>query len=158
MSNQKRMKEEIQLAELPEYVGRQIGTSDWVTLTQEHIDGFARVSGDDQWIHVDVERATRELGAPVAHGLLTLSLLPMLALRAPFRIGGVSRRVNYGFDRVRFTASVQAGANIRLHQTLKAVEAKAGGLAATRHCVIEIEGRSKPAMVADWITVLYGEA
>ena len=147
--------EVVELDDVATLVGRDLGTSDWIVIDQVMIDAFAQVTGDDQWIHVDVERATREQGGTVAHGFLLLSLLPVLTNRLPFRFAGVGRRVNYGFDRVRFTSFVRAGARVRLHQSISRVEPKAGGTAITRHCVVEVEGAEKPALVADWIGVLY---
>jgi acyl dehydratase len=147
--------EVVDLSDAASLVGRDFGRSEWVRVDQALIDAFAKVSGDDQWIHVDVDRAQREHGGTVAHGFLTLSLLSALALQSSIRISGVRRRVNYGFDKVRFTSFVPAGARVRLHQTIKSVEPKAGGTAITRHCEIEVEGQEKPALVADWIGVLY---
>lgn len=132
--------------------------SDWVTIEQHDIDDFARLTRDDQWIHIDRERAARERGGTVAHGFLTLSFLSYLARSLSFRIAGVTHGVNYGFDRLRFTSFVPCGARVRLRQTLKAVEPKAGGMALTRHCVMDIEGSDKPALVADWVTLVYAEA
>jgi acyl dehydratase len=144
--------------ELCQYVGQEVGMSDWVTIEQHDIDDFARLTRDDQWIHIDRERAARERGGTVAHGFLTLSFLSYLARSLSFRIAGVTHGVNYGFDRLRFTSFVPCGARVRLRQTLKAVEPKAGGMALTRHCVMDIEGSDKPALVADWVTLVYAEA
>jgi acyl dehydratase len=145
---------EIDLVDLPSLVGRELGVSDWLTVDQARIDRFAEVTGDRQWIHVDVERARREIGGPIAHGLLTLSLLPVLTAAAlGFR--GITRGLNYGFDRVRFISPVPAGARIRSRHVLKAVEPKAGGIAVTQTCTVEIEGADKPALVCDWIGVFY---
>ncbi len=141
--------------DLPEYVGQEIGLSDWVTIEQSNIDDFARLTRDDQWIHIDRERAAKERGSTVAHGFLTLSLLSYLARSMRFRIAGVTHGVNYGFDKLRFTSFVPCGARVRLRQILQGVEPKAGGMALIRHCVIEVEGSDKPAMVADWITLVY---
>jgi acyl dehydratase len=147
----------IPLDQLKSHIGHEIGVSDWFVIDQSRIDEFARVTGDDQWIHVDVERAHRERGGTVAHGLLVLSLFSVLARSTEPCIVGYSRSVNYGYDRVRFTNFVPVGARVRLHQHLKAVEPKAGGTAVTRHCVLEIESQVKPALVADWISVLYAQ-
>lgn len=144
---------QIQLATLAQYVGHDLGSSDWFTVTQEHIDSFAKLTGDDQWIHVDVERANREMGSTVAHGFLTLSMLTWLAMRSPVSVDGGSRRVNYGFDRVRFTSFVPSGSRVRLRQTLTSVTSKPGGLLASRHCEVEVKGQEKPALVADWLTL-----
>jgi acyl dehydratase len=144
----------IDLGDLADWVGQDVGVSDWLRVDQDLIDRFADVTQDRQWIHVDVERARREIGGPIAHGLLTLSLLPVLAASA-LDIQGVTRGVNYGFDRVRFLSPVPAGARIRSRHVLKAVEPKAGGVAVTQTCTVEIEGAEKPALVCDWVGVCY---
>jgi acyl dehydratase len=145
----------VALSDAASLVGRDLGTSEWVRVDQALIDAFAKVTGDDQWIHVDVERANREQGGTVAHGFLVLSLMSAMAFRSPVRFAGVRRRVNYGFDRVRFTSFVHAGARVRLRQSVKSVEPRSGGVAITRHCVVEVEGMDKPALVAEWIGLLY---
>ncbi len=144
----------IDLAELPAFVGQELGVSDWLAVDQARIDRFAEVTGDRQWIHVDVERARREIGGPIAHGLLTLSLLPALTASA-IEFRGVTRGLNYGFDKVRFLSPVPAGARIRSRHLLKAVEPKAGGVCVTQTCTVEIEGADKPALVCDWLGVFY---
>src|SRR3979409_403691 len=115
-------------ADLAQYVGKEIGSSDWVMVDQAMIDKFADATGDHQWIHVDVERAKREMpgGATIAHGFLTLSLLAGLAHQT-HDIRTRSRGINYGSDRVRFTAPVPAGSRVRLHQKLLKGEEKEGG-------------------------------
>lgn len=145
----------VSVSKLSDYVGQEIGTSGWVTIEQRDIDDFARLTRDDQWIHIDRERAARERGGTVAHGFLSLSFLSYLARAMSFRIADVTHGVNYGFDKLRFTSFVPCGARVRLRQTLKAVEPKAGGMALTRQCVMEVEGSDKPALVADWITLVY---
>lgn len=135
-------------------VGQEIGLTDWVVITQSQINGFADATGDHQWIHVDIARATQELGAPIAHGFLTLSLLPMLTAQT-LRVEGVSRGINYGLNKVRFTNVVPVGSRVRLRERLLSAEQKAGGLQLTRECVIEIEGQERPALIAEWITVIY---
>jgi len=145
---------EIDLADLPALVGRELGVSEWLAVDQMRIDRFAEVTGDRQWIHVDVERARREIGGPIAHGFLTLSLLPTLTTSV-MHFQGVTRGVNYGFDKVRFLSPVPAGARIRSRHVLKAVEPKAGGVCVTQTCTVEIEGADKPALVCDWLGVFY---
>src|ERR1700758_2422921 len=110
-------------ADLAQYVGQEIGVSDWFTVDQALIDKFADATGDHQWIHVDVERAKRELpgGKTIAHGYLTLALVPRLG-QTLYHVTHRSRGLNYGSNRVRFTAPVPAGARVRLHQSLKNVE------------------------------------
>ena len=144
----------ITIQELPGLVGQELGVSDWFAVSQERINRFAEVTEDHQWIHVDVERATREIGGPIAHGFLTLSMLSAMTYQVA-RIEGVSRGVNYGFEKVRFISPVPAGARIRLREVLSKVEEKAGGLALTRACTVEIEGAEKPALVCEWLGVVY---
>jgi len=134
-------------------VGQHIGWSDWKTVTQEQVDLFARATGDDQWIHVDVERATREspFGGPIAHGYLTLSLLPYF-LPKMWRVRGFSMGVNYGTEKVRFPSPVPVGSKVRCGAVVDAVDDVAGGVQVTVTGTIEIEGAAKPACVA---TVVY---
>src|SRR5215831_20093578 len=138
-------------------VGRDMGVSDWLTVDQERINQFADCTGDHQWIHVDVERARREspFGGTVAHGYLTLSLLPAMQFSVGTLPEGVKAALNYGADKIRFITPVKAGARIRDRITLVGVEDKGGGrlLMTTRHTV-EIEGEEKPAMVADTLAML----
>ena len=116
---------------------------------------FAEATGDHQWIHVDVERANREMGGPIAHGYLTLSLIPFLGADI-LRVKGVTRGINYGSNKVRFTNMVRVGKRVRMRQKLVNVEAKSGGLQMTNECTIEIEGEDRPACVAETISVIYG--
>jgi acyl dehydratase len=131
-------------------VGRELGPSDWMTVDQAMIDKFAEATGDHQWIHVDVERARREMpdGKTIAHGYLTLSLVPRLAATL-MRVKKRSRGVNYGSNRVRFITPVQAGARIRLRQRIANVEEIKGGVRVTSEMTVEIEGQSRPALVAE---------
>ncbi|RXN83418.1 enoyl-CoA hydratase [Achromobacter aloeverae] len=140
------------------YVGQLLGTSDWLEIDQARIDAFAQVSGDDNWIHVDVERARRELpgGKTIAHGLLTLSLVTFLGGKI-CRVRQRSRGINYGSNKVRFTAPVPCGARIRLHRTLEAYDPVEGGARLTFGNRIEIEGEARPAMVAETISVMYAK-
>jgi acyl dehydratase len=144
----------IGLGGLATWVGQELGVSDWLLVDQARIDRFAEVTGDHQWIHVDVERAEREIGGTIAHGLLTLSLLPVLTASV-LDIQGVARGLNYGFDKVRFISPVPAGSRIRSRHVLKAVEPKSGGVAVTQTCTVEIGGAEKPALVCDWVGVFY---
>jgi acyl dehydratase len=140
-------------AELKAVLGEEIGVSDWVIVSQERIDRFAEATGDDQWIHVDVERARRELpyGNTIAHGLLTLSLLPSF-FRSVLRIECVTNSLNYGSNRVRYLAPVPAGSRLRGRIRLQeAVDVPPNGLRATWHTVVELEGSDRPACVADTI-------
>ena len=146
------------LADLKPYVGKPVGTSDWLTIDQQRIDDFSRVSGDDNWIHVDVERARRELpgGKTMAHGMLTLSLITYLGGKI-LRVRQRSRGINYGSNKVRFTAPVLCGARIRLHRTLEKYEPVEGGARLTFGNRMEIEGEEKPALVAETISVIYAK-
>src|SRR4051812_4778087 len=138
------------------HVGQKLGTSDWLVVDQKMIDQFAEATGDHQWIHVDVERAKREMpgGRTIAHGYLTLSLLPRLS-HSILHIRKRSRGINYGSNKVRFTAPVPAGSRVRLHQTLKNVEDIDGGVRLTFESQIEVEGSSRPALVAENIGLAF---
>lgn len=142
--------------DLAALVGKPIGTSEWVAVDQHMIDLFAEATGDHQWIHVDVERARREMpgGRTIAHGFLTLSLLPRMA-HTIWRIERRSRGLNYGLNKVRFTAPVPAGARIRLHQSLKAAEPVEGGQRFTFEARVEVEGEARPALVAETLAIVY---
>lgn len=141
--------------DLESLVGEHVGTSDWHVVDQDRVNMFAEATGDHQWIHIDVERATQMFGGTIAHGYLTLSLLPMLSSEV-MSISGVTRGINYGTNKVRFTNMVPVGSKVRLSQTCKSVEAKAGGKQLIMESTIEIEGQAKPACVAEAISVLYG--
>ena len=145
----------VEFKDLPDLVGQETGVSDWLEITQERVNLFADATGDHQWIHVDVERANREMGGPIAHGYLTLSLIPFLS-GGLMPVKGVSRGINYGSDKVRFTNMVRVGKRVRLRQKLIGVEPKAGGLQIKNECTIEIEGEERPACIAETISILYG--
>ena len=145
----------VEVKDLPGLVGQEVGVSDWVEITQERVNQFAEATGDHQWIHVDVERATKEIGGPIAHGYLTLSLIPFLGAKL-LRITGVTRGINYGSDKVRFTNMVKVGKRVRMRQKLLAAEPKSGGMQLKNECTIEIEGEERPACVAETISVVYG--
>ena len=133
-----------------------LGTSDWVTVDQAMIDRFADATGDHQWIHVDIERAKKEMpgGKTIAHGWLTLSLVPRLASTI-YHVKNRSRGINYGANRVRFTGPVPAGSRIRLRLTIKDVEKVEGGVRVTNEGVMEIEGGSRPVLVSETIGMVY---
>ena len=138
-------------------VGEEIGVSDWLLIDQARINQFADATEDHQWIHVDVERAKREspFGAPIAHGFLTLSLLPQLTSQIR-RIEGVTTTVNYGLDKVRFTSPVKMGARIRMTVIIAEVsEVKGNGLHLVADATIEIEGEERPAVVARFLNRFY---
>src|SRR6266568_240323 len=142
--------------ELLQHIGRELGPSEWITLDQAMIDRFADATGDHQWIHVDVERANREMpgGKTIAHGFLTLSLVPRLG-QTIYRVKHRSRGLNYGSNRVRFTGQVQAGSRIRLRQKIKSVEPVEGGVRITSENTVEVEGNSRPALVAETISMQF---
>ena len=147
--------EAVNIADLPALVGTEVGVSDWLQVTQERVNLFADATGDHQWIHVDVERATREIGGPIAHGYLTLSLIPFLSA-GMMPVKGVTRGINYGSDKVRFINMVRVGKRVRMRQKLIGAEPKAGGMQLKNECTIEIEGEDKPACVAETISIIYG--
>ena len=143
-------------ADLLDHVGEKLGVSDWFTIEQHHLDDFARVTGDDYWIHVDPERARREMpgGKTIAHGLLTLSLVPLLQ-RGIYRVDQRGKGLNYGSDRVRYTAPVPVGSRVRLHQTLKAAERVGAATRIATHCEVEIEGIQRPALIGEFIMLMH---
>ena len=145
------------LAELPGLVGSELGTSDWYEVTQEAVQQFADATGDHQWIHLDVERATKEspFGGPIAHGYLTLSLVVPLVAQV-LTISDAKMGVNYGLNKVRFPAPVPVGSKVRARVTLKDSEQVAGGLQNTLLVAIEREGGDKPVCIAEWVTRQYG--
>jgi len=149
------MKRYAHLADLQPLVGHELGASDWITVDQERIDLFAQATGDHQWIHVDVERAKAgPFGAPVAHGFLTLSLLPEMAASA-FDVDDVRMGVNYGLNRVRFPAPVPAGSRLRGRFKLQSYEPIEGGAQLVVEVTMELEGCAKPACVAESVTRRY---
>src|ERR1700693_1778601 len=146
-------------ADLLAYEGKEIGVSDWYTVTQDQINKFAEATGDHQWIHVDVERAKKEMpgGKTIAHGYLTLSLLPRLVPQL-LKVEKRKRGLNYGSNKIRFTNTVPARWRIRLKQTIKNVEDVEGnGVRITSEMVIEVEGQERPALVAEVLGIQYAE-
>lgn len=133
---------------LPALAGQEVGVSEWVLIDQDRVNRFAEATGDFQWIHVDVERATRERGGTVAHGYLTLSLVPGL-IETMLIYEDVSHTINYGADRLRFTAPVMVGKRVRVRQTIKTVEPRGGGMQYVAEIKVEIEGEDKPALIMD---------
>ena len=142
--------------EMQKYVGQEIGVSDWVEISQARIDQFAEATGDHQWIHVDVERAKAgPFGGPIAHGFLTLSLLPRL-YEAAFEVAESRMGVNYGLNRVRFMAPVPVGGRVRGRMKLLSSEPIPNdGLQMTWETTIELEGSPKPACVAESVVRRY---
>jgi acyl dehydratase len=141
------------LAAAPE--GTHLGESEWVHVDQTMIDTFAEATGDHQWIHVDPERAAEgPFGTTIAHGFLTLSLLPRLVQQV-YRVEGVGMAVNYGLDKVRFVAPVPVGSRVRVSSDLLGCEPAGGGLRVRLASTVELEGNDKPACVAHTIALLY---
>jgi acyl dehydratase len=137
--------------ELPDLVGRDLGESEYLEITQERIDGFAAATNDDQWIHTDPVRAQDgPFGAPIAHGFLTLSLVVPFWTEL-FDVENVSAKLNYGLDRVRFTSPVLVGSRVRMHSVIESVEEVKGGYQLTTTNTIQIEGQERPAVVATFI-------
>ena len=143
-------------AAMKDHVGKLLGTSDWLTVDQDRINKFADATGDHQWIHVDVARAAKEMpgGKTIAHGFLTLSLLPVL-MDSVYKIEKTSRGINYGSNKVRFTSMVPSGSRIRLHQTLKALDDVEGGVRMFFDCTVELEGSTRPALVSESIIMAF---
>jgi acyl dehydratase len=140
--------------ELKEAVGEQLGHSDWHTVTQDKVDQFADATGDHQWIHVDPERAKAgPFGGTIAHGYMTLSLLPMLNAQI-YRIDGLTMGINYGTNKVRFPAPVPVGSRVRAGAELVEVTPNAQGAQAVVRTTIEVEGGEKPVCVAESVVVL----
>jgi acyl dehydratase len=141
------------IEELKTLTGQEVGVSDWLPVTQEMIDCFADVTGDHQWIHVDPERAKREtpFGSTIAHGFLTVSLLPQLSQQTITVKGDYKMRINYGFNRLRFVSPVRAGSRIRARFTAQKVTDNE----VTWLVTVDVEGQDKPAVVAEWLSRFY---
>lgn len=142
-------------------VGQEIGVTNWTALDQSRIQSFADCTGDQQWIHTDVERAKNEspFGGPVAHGLLTLSLLPLWLFELPAAPADAGAILNYGFDKVRFLTPVKSGGLVRARVKLLAVTPKdKGRLLLTQEYTVEIENESKPALIAELLVMLVPKA
>jgi acyl dehydratase len=145
------------IASLQSRAGEEVAASDWIAIDQDRINRFADVTGDDQWIHVDVERARQSpFGSTIAHGFLTLSLMATL-LRETVSVTSVPMAINYGLNRVRFVTPAPAGARVRARFGVGDVVPRPDGVQVTWTVTIELEGSEKPAAVAEWI-VRYGDA
>ncbi|MDV8002608.1 MaoC family dehydratase [Rhodococcus sp. IEGM 1408] len=135
-------------------IGEHVGYSEWMEITQERIDAFADATGDHQWIHVDPERAAQgPYGATIAHGYLTLSLLPVLGAEV-MDIQGFRMMINYGLDKVRFPAPVPVGSRIRAGITLTSLERKPAGIQLNSLVTVEVEGGDRPAVVAETVRLM----
>ena len=151
----------IKIGDLQSLIGSEVGVSRWIEVDQARIDAFAKITEDEQFIHVDPEAAKNTpFGGTIAHGFLTLSLLVPLSSsikQDPETIKGVIMGVNYGFDKLRFIAPVPSGSKIRATAVLKDAALKGNAIDVTRTYTVEVEGSEKPAIVADWITrLVYG--
>jgi len=152
------MKHFAHLQDLAALVGTELGVSDWVTVDQARIDLFAEATGDRQWIHLDAERSAQgPYGTTVAHGFLTLSLLPELAKTA-FVVDDVRMGINYGLNKVRFPAPVKSGARLRGHFKLIAFDPLPGGAQLTMEVTMEVEGGDKPVCVAESLSRRFTQA
>jgi acyl dehydratase len=141
--------------ELKAAVGEQLGASDWVTVDQKQIDTFAEATGDHQWIHVDVEEAkSGPFGGTIAHGYLTLSLLPVFSAQV-YKVENVKMGINYGLNKVRFTSPVPVNSRLRGSFELLEVTEVQGGVQVINKVTVEIEGSERPACVAEWVTRAY---
>ena len=145
------------LKELEALSGKEIGTSDWLTITQERINDFAKATGDFQWIHMDAERCQAEspFGTTIAHGFLTVSLIPVLFGQV-MEVNNTRMAVNYGLNKTRFVTPVPVNSSIRLSVKNTTVEPMKGGLKVVNTCTIEIEGKTKPACIAESIVLYFG--
>ncbi len=144
--------------EMPKYVGQEIGVSDWVEVSQDRINRFADATGDHQWIHVDVERAKKDMpgGKTIAHGFLTLSLIPMLSHQIS-HINSVRNSINYGCNKVHFASPLPAGSKVRARAKLIAADPMdGGGVRLANQVTIEIEGQERSACVAKTMSIVYG--
>ena len=153
-------RERYNVSTLEQFVGQEMGVSDWLTVDQQRINEFADCTGDHQWIHVDVERTKCEspLGSTIAHGYLTLSLLATMQMGLNLVPEGVSQVLNYGLDHVRFIAPVKSGARIRTRVMLREMEVQGKGrLLLTFQNTVEIEDEKKPALVAETLALLLTE-
>ena len=150
------MPETFHISELRDRVGQEVGVSRWIEVTQAVIDGFAEVTQDRQFIHVDPKRAAAEtpFGGTIAHGFLTLSLLSAFAYDALPQIEGRAMGINYGFDKIRFLSPVRSGSRVRARFRLAEVLMRSPTEALVRYGVmVEIEGAQRPALAADWLTM-----
>ena len=148
----------LRVVDLPGAAGRELGPSAWVSLDQAQVDAFAAATGDDQWIHVDpVRAAAGPFGRTVAHGYLTLALLPRL-LGEILELADRRLAINYGIERIRFTAPVPVGSRVRLRATLAEVQPRGDGLLLRLAVVLELEGSEQPALVGETLSLVFAEA
>ena len=145
------------IAELKTLVGQEVGASDWMEVTQSRVNDFADATEDHQWIHIDTERAksASPFGGTIAHGFLTLSLLPHLASQAVKVQGDFKMGINYGLNRLRFPSPVPVGSRLRARFTLQSVEDIPGGAQIIWAVIVEVEGSEKPSLAAEWLVRYY---
>ena len=145
------------LDELQTYAGKEVGVSEWFTLDQDRINRFADVTEDHMFLHVNPEAAkATPFGGTIAHGLLTLSMVPVMAYQAMPGVSGTKVGVNYGYNKVRFMAPVKSGKRIRGRFVVKAREPQSGGrMQIVQDVTVEIEGEPKPALIAEWVTMVW---
>ena len=150
------MGQKVDYSELENWVGKETGVSDWFEVDQERVNLFADATGDHQWIHIDVEKASQLMPtkSTIVHGYLTLSLLPMLSPQT-MSVTGVGMGINYGANKVRFLSMVPVGSKLRVRQTIKEVNERSGGKQMISEMVMEVDGMDKPAMIAETITMLF---
>jgi acyl dehydratase len=149
------------VATIGDFVGKELGVSDWLVVDQRRIDEFADCTGDRNWIHVDVERAKREspFGGPIAHGYLSLSLLAALAMEIGAIPPDAATAINYGIEKARFMSPVKAGARVRNRLSLASAEPQKGGMLLLRlRNTLEIDGETKPALVAETLALIVPRA
>jgi acyl dehydratase len=146
------------LSDLKGHVGEDLGTSDWILIDQESIDRFSEITGDRNWYHIDTDRARRELpgGRTIAHGLLTLSLIPGLSSQI-VRVLSHGRALNYGLNKVRFPTTVPVDSRLRLQMTVVGARPVTNGLMLTRLYTMELEGSQKPALIAEMLTLIFDQ-
>jgi len=145
-------------ADLASHIGEDLGTSQWFTVTQDQIDHYARLTGDDHWVHVDIARAQRDMpdGKTIAHGFFVLSLIPLLA-RDIFKISKRGKGLNYGLNHLRFISPVPVGSDVRLQQKLIDAQPKNGGTLFTFENTFEIKDQERPALVTTMLLLIYNE-
>jgi acyl dehydratase len=151
------MPEKLSLEKFKQLIGKDNGTTEWVLIDQDKINGFAEVTGDHQWIHVDIEKAKKgPFGTPIAHGFLTLSLLPIFSYAGKYTIDGAKMSINYGLNKVRFINPVPVGSRVRSKMVITAIEEKSPTqILVTNTHTIEIEGQAKPACIAEALGMLF---
>lgn len=145
----------LHLQNIEKHIGESLGTSDWLLITQEMINQFADLTGDDQWIHVNPEKAKKSpFGTTIAHGFMVLSFAPKLISKL-VDFQGIQMGLNYGFDKVRFISPVPVNSEVRMTASLKKVEREANRVKVTMDIAFELKGSDKPACVAEWINMFF---